>query len=427
MARPGVQNLRGGGKALAARSTRSLAARSSRKQVDWSTLRSRSALNLRDWEVAKLHDGEFIGRVVEVIEPHRGVGHALLNVVINNPAGGGLEEEYRLIPLVSDIVPYLDSSARKVFVDPPAGLLDLDSDGFLEEEDELRFLKRELEALVGKTNQLPSRSQFESLGRCDLQKIVEKQGGHFEVAACLGYKPFKNPPGYWDSENIEAEVAKFLESFWVVSRDQMRHSLTGETRTSAEGLLATKLLPNLKLLVDSGRHDLVYAIKMNGGFKATAKELGRTIYSPKMVHKHRLQWDFHYFEKEMRKVMEHPDCLKECPTMDKLPAQRLIRKIRRHDVDAAISHHGGYYEVARKMNLKSSFKRVRGYWNDKENLLREIRAFVSNTTNLDGATCPPYSELESAGRLDLKYGIEIHGGRKAITSLLLKEESGVDR
>ena len=397
---------------------------------------------------------QIIGEVVEVIERplHAGgVGHALLNMRTR-------EGDYRLLPFVQDFFPYFSFDRKTLYLDPPQGLLDLDSEVDI---DELKWLKREIQALFSKEalsgnkcglrqGCLPCKSQLEQLERGDLQDVVDNFGGHFEVAAQLGLRPWKKPPGYWDADSIELEIANFLESFWVAasksSLQQQQHqeenTLTGELRLvqhqgeggggditrmrgkgSSSSTIAMRLLPNSKLLVEKGRHDLVYAIKMNGGFKATALELNRMLYSTKVVRKLRFFNDFDYLAEEIRKVMLLPACLSECPEMDKLPTQRMVRELKRHDIDAAIAHHGGYFRVAQRMDLKSALKHGRGYWRDVNNVLREIENFTSSM-NLGEKKCPSYAELEKAGRYDLKYGVEVNGGRKAIIALLSQDSFG---
>ena len=406
--------------------------------------------SLGGWTVAKTRGGggeggTAIGEVIEVVKPANGVGHALLNVRM---LGGG--QEHRLVPLVLDIVPTYDAERTTLFLDPPAGLLDLDSR--MPAEGDLQWLEREMSALWASSarssteprlppGRLPSSSQFRSAGRADLQRVVDDHGGHYEVAACLGIKPYKNPPGYWDLDSIDLEVSDLLESLWEPSSKGgfgEIHALTGEARRrpssseagdGSEDAIATSLLPNRKALLDSGRHDLVYAIKMHGGFREVAGDLGRVLYSAKAVHRLRLRRDFGYLADQLSDLMGHPDCLRECPEMDKLPPQRLLRELGRYDIDEGVKDHGGYYAVARRMNLRATSSRPYGYWSDKANLIREIRAFAASASGSasakhpEASVCPPYSALESAGRLDLKYAIEVHGGRKAVEKDLQNRDS----
>jgi 16S rRNA processing protein RimM len=60
--------------------------------------------------------GEVVGEVVDVLHPP---GPDLL--VVRRPAG-----DEALIPFVADMVPSVDLASRRVVVDPPRGLLDLD-------------------------------------------------------------------------------------------------------------------------------------------------------------------------------------------------------------------------------------------------------------------------------------------------------------
>ena len=157
--------------------------------------------------------------------------------------------------------------------------------------EDLQRLRSELESLVSSgspgiiENMLPGKALLEQLGRHDLQKTIEEQGGHFQVAALLGYRPCKWPSGYWDMGSIDAEVTGFLESLWGAQEGGLEvHALTGETRDPRLGdadqppYLADGLLPNGEALLKYGRSDLVGAIRRNGGFKTTARNLGRRFF-----------------------------------------------------------------------------------------------------------------------------------------------------
>ena len=64
-----------------------------------------------------------------MIEPPGGIGHGLLNVIMTDPSeeDDGGKGECCLIPLVTSIVPALDPTKSVLFIDPPEGLLGLDS------------------------------------------------------------------------------------------------------------------------------------------------------------------------------------------------------------------------------------------------------------------------------------------------------------
>ncbi len=76
----------------------------------------------------EFHDHELVGLAVRTVE---GAALGAVTEVIHGPAGellvvvpegGGTEV---LVPFVREIVPTVDVAARRIVVDPPAGLLDL--------------------------------------------------------------------------------------------------------------------------------------------------------------------------------------------------------------------------------------------------------------------------------------------------------------
>jgi ribosomal 30S subunit maturation factor RimM len=56
-----------------------------------------------------------------------GLGHDYLEIIIPRGIGGGasFRDEMVLIPMVPQLVPEVDVPSRRVYIDPPAGLLDL--------------------------------------------------------------------------------------------------------------------------------------------------------------------------------------------------------------------------------------------------------------------------------------------------------------
>lgn len=77
-------------------------------------------------------DKQFVGNVGGVVFAEDlcstpGIGHDYLEVILPRGVGGmaSLRDELVLIPLVPQIVPRVDVKQREIFIDPPAGLLDL--------------------------------------------------------------------------------------------------------------------------------------------------------------------------------------------------------------------------------------------------------------------------------------------------------------
>jgi 16S rRNA processing protein RimM len=77
-------------------------------------------------------DAKFVGQVSGVVFSEDmcsvpGLGHDYLEVILPRGIGGtrSLRDELVLIPFVPALVPKVDVEKQKIYVDPPAGLLDL--------------------------------------------------------------------------------------------------------------------------------------------------------------------------------------------------------------------------------------------------------------------------------------------------------------
>jgi hypothetical protein len=128
-----------------------------------------------------------------------------------------------------------------------------------------------------------------------------------------------------------------------------------------------------------------------------------------------------------------------------MPTDRQLVDGGRPDLAAAVRRHGGWVTCAREAGLVlSSIARPRSiyltycanirpgtrmkpyrYWNEFENLRRELREFIREVSGEDDlrvvggrATLPPTSELEKARRHDLIRAIRKHGGPEAVARRL---------
>jgi hypothetical protein len=201
--------------------------------------------------------------------------HPLLVVVTEGGTEGGggggggqtdaLREEH-LIPFARPIIARVDRAARVVYLDPPPGLLDLGRRAA-----RLARLRAELGAFIaasaggGEDNhsadsaaaaapsalesddseggatsrrqlapRMPTRAALRAAGRADLAAAVAAAGGFAEVAAALGLRAARRPPGYWDdAEALDRELSLFVAAHWV--QFDMEEGEAGEADEEEEG------------------------------------------------------------------------------------------------------------------------------------------------------------------------------------------------
>jgi hypothetical protein len=100
-----------------------------------------------------------------------------------------------------------------------------------------------------------------------------------------------------------------------------------------------------------------------------------------------------------------------------MPPYRLLRRVRRHDLAFGIHVHGGTAAVGERLGLAHrGQRRPQKYWQDPDNLERELLAFIAE--HGEPGVMPKVKEMEQAGRVDLSLAITRSGGRIALAERL---------
>src|SRR5258707_2898427 len=152
-------------------------------------------------------------------------------------------------------------------------------------------------------------------------------------------------------------------------------------------------------------------MERQGGFPAVAERLGLAYISKKMNG----YWnDFTNVERELTAFISKQGKLGIMPTLEKL------EQARQSVLVFAINKHGGVLAVAERLGLQLSYtKKTYGYWDDFDNVARELLAFIQEK----GApgTMPTRTQLKDAGRSDLDSALNKHGGLVAVAESLSLE------
>jgi hypothetical protein len=100
-----------------------------------------------------------------------------------------------------------------------------------------------------------------------------------------------------------------------------------------------------------------------------------------------------------------------------MPKQKDLCQAGRADLSLAITRSGGQHAVAERLGLRpADARRAPGYWTDFANLARELAAFVAEPGRPQ--RMPIARELVAAGRYDLHYAVQRHGGVLAVAGRL---------
>lgn len=100
-----------------------------------------------------------------------------------------------------------------------------------------------------------------------------------------------------------------------------------------------------------------------------------------------------------------------------LPTRAELTAAGRLDLFGAISVHGGFSAVARRLGLRPARHRQR-YLHDFAGLERELRAFIAGRQATASGVLPDRDQFARAGRRDLAAAIARHGGFSAVARRL---------
>jgi len=106
--------------------------------------------------------------------------------------------------------------------------------------------------------------------------------------------------------------------------------------------------------------------------------------------------------------------------LQQMPTRAELRAAGRQDLVKAVEGHGGFFKVADVLGLRGSRaqERPRGYWQDLDNVRREVRAFQQEHS-LDPGVLPTHGQFTAAARSDMARMMRKHwGGQEALAGTL---------
>lgn len=423
------------------------------------------------WEVVCVPEDRRAGSVIEVLGGCvvESMQQVLLRVQLESDLGGG----EALIPAVPEILPYHLPGVQRLYINPPAGLLELARHGEAIEEirQELRAFHAEStvatlaarthpvdiqggvkawEALLGTDGKdleqegvltMPTRKELEKAGRSDLVAAITACGGFLSVAQELGLRTRRRPTGYWeDLNNLSTELDWFIAASWTIhvepdAQDEyFYNSVTEEISWEKPDPLSDlpsddeqRWMPTRSKLFEAGRYDLHHAIVQRGGYREVKKVLNRktpirNCYSHLMEIEALVEELESFMYEEMLKLSELGMVGKNLGDT-RLPTAQQLLDAGRPDLLHAILHHGGAHKVANLMGTQT-VRRRKGHWHKIDVVCAELDKFVDAHEGIWGKRrMPTHQELRDAKRHDLRYGVQLYGSRNLARRLGL----GLDR
>lgn len=270
------------------------------------------------------------------------------------------ERPLHYVPFVPSMFPRWIPNAQALFLDPPAGLLELAT-----REVRLNELRNDLlpfsRMLGTDAYGMPQRLSLIKQGYRDLVKRVESLGDWREVALELDLKPDAAPWYYWDNiDNLEQALLKLVDAFWFEEMDGDEtfwyNDISGALRVDPPvdgdgGGLDVPVMPTMANLVEARRWDLHHAVVLHGGYRAVAKELGWQ-QARRMENRHLLS--FETLRDEILELLEDESLVAHGLRPGQLPCAAQLEEIERDDLVKFIRVHGGFGVVAKRLKLELS-------------------------------------------------------------------------
>ena len=325
--------------------------------------------------------------------------------------------------------------------------------------DDFANIEHKLVAYIGKYGTqgiMPSRAELSKAGLGDLAGAFDNYGGSSAVAERLGLQMKIKPMGHWDDfTNVERALSSYIaehgipgvmptasdlrisgQNTLVTAITQKHGGIVGVAKRLGLQLSSTakpsgywdnilhvelaihefneargmpSVMPTSGELQKAGRSDLTTVITKHGGFPALAEQLG--LRYTNMAKPPQYWDDFTNVERELLGFIT------EQGTSGVMPTSADLKDAERSDLGFAIHKHAGFAKVAALLGLHLSYtKKPDGYWDDFENMERELLAFIQEQGT--PGTMPTGKYLADARRSDLNFAINKHGGMSTIAERL---------
>ena len=323
--------------------------------------------------------------------------------------------------------------------------------------------------MAPRPQRMPGRSELLRQERADLVESITRAGGFAAVGAQLRLRGARKPPGYWDDVDILAsELREFVDSHWTEHREpgpgeqvasdpywyndisgQLRWDPPPRQRSQDAGgsqqepgedddvafvdddngddedddFTTDLVMPPLRTLIAGGRWDLASAVRMHGGSRAVAAQLGWAP-APRWVGRHLAAFDaladeLRAFCADQEDDEDDDSTIANDDDQGVMPTASALRAADRPDLLEAVRRHGGITAVAARLGWRLE-RSPKGRWASPAVTAREVRAFLkargkTGTPN----RLPTRAELTAAGRHDLAYAVSRHGTAAVAAKLKL--------
>lgn len=271
---------------------------------------------------------------------------------------------------------------------------------------------------AGLSHDMPTAAQLLAAGRVDLCRAVQRHGGFAGNARRTGLSSVRRPRINHPLSFIKQQLPQLIQ----------------------QNGLEPHVMPSAAHLRSLGRSDLIAAVVAAGGFLSVAAKLG--LVPARLTNRKSLQLAPHervhlqlspqeqpstsakrkrrqkHYWNQWRNLEAELHTFSELHCNGYMPMQRQLLDANRSDLFNAVRLHGGMATVARRAALAPApsyaSKRPHGYWSDPAVLHAQLLTFTAR--NGYHGLMPTRRQLRKAGRADIAYAVEKHGGYSSIAA-----------
>lgn len=252
---------------------------------------------------------------------------------------------------------------------------------------------------------MPSISLLKSLQRTDLITSIIALGGFLTVGSKLGLVSARWKKSFISS--VKKDTSDEVKNLQTQKKERKPvhywnnwHTFRQELNEFAEKYCDGHM-PLQRELIDNDRSDLLNAIQRHGGMTSVSRKASLIPSSSKRRKRPRGYWnDPSVLRAELLTFTAkhgHPGLM---------PRRDQLLKAGRTDLVYAISKYGGYSTIATDLHL--IWYGPSSYWRVFRNLRKRLISFAKQRSG--GSIMPSVQDLKQCGRMDLMYGIALHGG-----------------
>lgn len=196
-------------------------------------------------------------------------------------------------------------------------------------------IDKEIKVAIDRLGHFPTQAELNKTGYSYLAAAISKNGGLFALKKRLGYELDSKPRQYWNNEqNVENELKATIQ--------ELGHFPSGKELSSLNKTSLAKAIP-----------------RFYGGFPQARIKFGFSL-----VRKERSNQSIEDIALEVSEIIER---------VGHFPTSQELREIDGGLLSIITKSYGGLVSLRERMGYKEETEKPKGYWQDWKNVEREIK------------------------------------------------------